>query len=162
MSLEAPQIFRLIHRINVAQTPQELRETLMDPAHGLDEDDIRAFFIFCSGKLPVITNTAGMIHWHNPLAWSIGMIHWHDPLAWSIGMIHWHDPLALAVLFFNWSVGYGHKSRATCKSRTIWVGKIMFLSENFYCLFKWTIAQNIAAWQGVFKNWCVVNVTTFS
>ena len=69
LSLEAPQLFRLVHRINLAQTPQELRETLKDPAHGLDEDDIRAFFIFCGGKPASMKyGTAEIIGWRGSLA----------------------------------------------------------------------------------------------
>jgi dipeptidyl-peptidase-3 len=45
--MESPQIFRLIHRINLAQTPEDLRKSQI--AAGFSEDDVDAFFIFCSG-----------------------------------------------------------------------------------------------------------------
>ena len=47
VSTDSRQIFRLIHRINLASTPEELQTSLK--ADGLSDEDIDAFFIFCSG-----------------------------------------------------------------------------------------------------------------
>ena len=64
LSADSPQIFRLIHRINLASTPEELRTSLK--ADGLSDEDVDAFFIYCSGafdvdpwtSIPIISETS--------------------------------------------------------------------------------------------------------
>jgi dipeptidyl-peptidase-3 len=47
LSQESPQIFRLLHRINIAQTPDELRQSFKNST--LTKEDFDAFFIYSSG-----------------------------------------------------------------------------------------------------------------
>ena len=57
-SLESPSIFRLIHRINVAQPIEELREACVGK-HGITEVDFKAFMVFCSGIYANMGNYKG-------------------------------------------------------------------------------------------------------
>lgn len=48
LSQESPQIFRLLHRINLAQSPEELRNVYKG-SEDISDEDLDAFFIYCSG-----------------------------------------------------------------------------------------------------------------
>lgn len=57
-SLESPSIFRLIHRINVAQPIEELRDACVGK-EGITEVDFKAFMVFCSGVYANMGNYKG-------------------------------------------------------------------------------------------------------
>lgn len=47
-SPESPEIFRLIHRINLGQSPADLKKAALEA--GVSEDDFQAFLVYGSGE----------------------------------------------------------------------------------------------------------------
>ena len=57
-SFEAPSIFRFIHRLNLAQPIEELRDVCVGK-DGITETDFKAFMVYCSGIYANMGNYKG-------------------------------------------------------------------------------------------------------